>query len=190
MLDHTTATVYDSTQCGAVNVAQLNFSVHFKNATTQATPKRRNTQTATAPSFDASCHATHHAATPSFDANHHCHAVIRRNPPRCHAVIRRDPPRCHVVIRRDPLPTLRAGASESSPSPPSRSNTTSTVRHHRPRQRRRPWRRPRPHPMPGPPHRAPPHSAGLRQEQRQLPLLRFRSRAAAIIKVVPQCRVQ
>ena len=65
MLDHTTATVYDSTQCGAVNVAQLNFSVHLKSATRQATSKRRNTQTATAPSFDA----THHAATPSFDAN-------------------------------------------------------------------------------------------------------------------------
>ena len=35
-----TATVYDTTgtKCGAVNVAQLNFIVHFKNATAQATP--------------------------------------------------------------------------------------------------------------------------------------------------------
>ena len=33
-----TATVYDTTgtKCGAVNVAQLNFIVHFKNATAQA----------------------------------------------------------------------------------------------------------------------------------------------------------
>ena len=71
-----TDTVYDTKQFGAVNVAQLNFSVHLKNATTPATPKRRDTKT--------------------------YRTVIRTT---CHAVVRRDPPRCHAVIRRGPPPT-------------------------------------------------------------------------------------